>query len=271
MNETKILTLDIENMANLLWSWQTRSFNGSWSSISVEQPWYPIGVGVKWFGEEGKYLALEDYRGYKPLIRRYKDGSFKITPPNLKPLLKDVWDYLNEADIVIGWNSDSFDIKKLNDYFVRYGFPPYAPIQSVDVMKKKRQVVSSDSNKLDDTGEQWGTGRKTQHDGWDLWVKCAEGDKKSLKHMAEYCIQDLQLTEDNYVYLRGWMKTHPAMNVFSGRPESCPRCGATGSMQKGMKYRATSANLYQYYRCKECSGMAKSRVPEPKSASPDFT
>ena len=269
--QAKLLTLDIENMANLLWSWQNKNYQSGWRAIAVEQPWYPLGVGLKWYGKKGYYLGLEDYRGYKPLIKRYKDGSFKITPPNLRPMLQDVWNHLDEADVVIGWNSDSFDIKKLNDYFLREGFPPYSPIISVDVMKKKKQVAASDSNKLDDTGEQWNTGRKLEHEGWPLWMACAEGDKKALKKMADYCIQDIKLTEDNYDYMLPWMKTHPAMNVYEGRPEACPKCGADGTMIKGASYRTTSSNMYQYYRCKNCQGMAKSRIPDKLNPKVAYT
>ena len=265
----KILILDIENMANLLWSWQVYS-RGGWSAIDTELPWYPLGVGVKWHGQKGRYIGLEDYKGYKPLIKRYKDGGFRIYPPNLKPILQDVWALLDEADIVIGWNSDSFDIKKLNDKFIELGFKPYTPFASVDVMKKKRQLTAGNSNKLDDTGEQWGIGRKTEHNGWPLWMGCAEGDPEALALMRKYCIQDIALTERAYDYLLPWMKTHPSRAVLDENPQSCPRCGVEGKIIRGMKYKATNTNLYQYVHCNACGWRGKNRLAE-KTEKPLYT
>lgn len=261
MSNVRILTLDIECMANLLWSWQVRS-NNDWSATSVEHEWYPLGVGYKWYDEEeAHYLSLEKYKGYKPSIRRYKDGSLKFTPPNLKPMMKDAWELLNTADVVVGWNSTSFDIKKLNDWFVKLGMSPYMPIMQVDVMREKKKITSSNSNKLDDTSEAWGTGRKQKHEGWDLWIKCCEGDPKALADMESYCKQDVLITEKNYDYLKPWIKTHPKLNVLDERPTECPK-GCGGEMMAGMKYTATSTNKYQYFRCNNCGGVAKARIPE---------
>lgn len=248
-------------MANLLWSWQVRS-QDYWTATSVEHEWFPIGVGYKWYDEdEVHYLSLEKYKGYKPCIKRYKDGSFKFTPPNLKPMMKDAWELLNTADVVVGWNSKAFDIKKLNDWFVKLGMPPYMPIAQVDVMQEKKKITSSNSNKLDDTSEAWGTGRKQQHEGWDLWIKCCEGDAKALADMESYCKQDVLITEKNYDYLKPWIKSHPKLNVLDERPELCPK-GCGGKIIAGVKYTATATNKYQYGRCNNCGSPVKFRIPE---------
>jgi len=158
-------------------------------------------------------------------------------------------------------NCDAFDLKKINAKLIAAGYQPPSPCQTVDVMKKKRQLTASNSNKLNDTGIEWGLGGKVEHDGWDLWMGCMEGDAKSLRLMKKYCIRDVDLTEEAYTYLLPWMKTHPSMSVLSGRPNHCNKC-LSHRVHAGMKYRATNTNLYQYFRCVDCGGMQKSRIPE---------
>lgn len=255
----KTLTFDIESMANLVWSWQTRGKD--WSAIDTELKWYPLGVGVKWEGEDPVYLSLDKQKGYKPVITRHKDGSFKVRKPNVKPLMKEVWEYLDEADVVVGFNSKAFDIKKLQDYFLALGMKPFSPVQHVDVMQEKKKLTSSNSNTLDYTSQEWGYGRKQSHEGWPLWIKCAEGDTEALRLMEEYCLRDVEITEQCYHHVRPWMKTHPANNVLDEKPDSCPKCGE-GKMIAGAKYAVTRVNKYQYFRCSNCGASVKARAPE---------
>ncbi len=257
----RILTVDIETMANLVWTWEEYS-KGGWRAIDTEERWHPISFGAKWFGEKTKYHALEDYKGYKPQLTIKGDTKI-IRKPNLKPLLQEMWNYFDEADIVIGWNSTAFDVKAMRTFMIEAGMKPFSPFLEVDVMLKKRQLTRGVSNKLDSTGEQYGQGRKVSHDGWPLWYACAQGDKKAQKKMKKYCIQDVDLTELNYRFLLPWMKTHPSINVMLDERDACPKCGGK-HMNKAMKYTATNSNSYQYYRCQDCGGMSKSRIPEVK-------
>lgn len=261
--QARILTLDIETLWNLVGSWDTYS-KGNWSAVHTFIEWFPLGVGVKWFHEEPQYFALEDYKGYKPPIKMYRNGDILFRNPNIKPLLKDVWECLDRADIIITWNGKRFDIKKLNSKFVKHGFPEFSPFFHIDVMKEKTKIMASNSNSLDATGEEWGTARKQAHEGKGLWLKVATGEKPAQKEMANYCMQDLVVTELNYERLRGWIRNHPPMNVIMKRPEACPTCGRIGTMNPRESWRFTTAKQYRYYRCKikSCGAVVKSRVPE---------
>lgn len=261
--QPKFLCFDIETMANLVWSWDVFS-RGGWRAVDVEKDWHPYSFGAKWLDvNKTMYFSLDQYRGWQPLRVKYKDGSFLHRQPNLRPLLDDMWKLLDEAQGVITWNGKRFDIKKMNSYFLAMGYPPFSPVQHIDVMKEKTKLTSSNYNSLDGTGEEWGTGRKVSHEGFPLWLGCIDGDKKAQKKMKKYCIQDVELTERNYLHLRPWIANHPAMNVLTNNPEACTKCGGTRVHKHSTTARkATSTKTYTYNRCGDCRAMLPSRVPE---------
>lgn len=114
---------------------------------------------------------------------------------------------LNEAEIVIGHNSDSFDHKKINARMLFWGMKPPSPYRTIDTLKIARQKFAMLSNKQDDIGKYLGTGRKIKTDK-NLWLDCIKGNKRALKDMAQYNAQDVVLLEKNYLKLRPWMLIH---------------------------------------------------------------
>lgn len=217
--EAKILILDIENAPNLVWSW-TEWSGRSWRALGVVKPWYILCVGYKWLGEDAHVTSLPDFK-----------ASYKRSRRDERQMLALVWHLLDESDIVIGWNSTSFDVKKLNAKFLKYGFDPPSPFRQIDVMREKKKLALSNSNKLDDTSEEWGTGRKLKHEGFALWEKCMKGDADAWAIMTEYCQIDVEICERNYLKLRPWMATHPNLNVYSGQLMACPVCQRADTME----------------------------------------
>lgn len=246
----KALVYDIEVIGLLGWTWGLYDQN----VLKVVHPSHILTIAYKWLGEKKVHcLALPDYKLYK------------VSPHDDKELAKDFWEVIDEADIVVGHNSNAFDNKIINSMFIRHKLLPPSPYKQVDTLRAAKSVGKFTSNKLDDLGDVLNIGRKKDHEGFDLWLGCDNGHTTSWKKMIAYNKQDVVLTEKLYLELRPWITNHPAMNVYEGRPEACPKCGRS-KMIKGMKYTATNTNLYQYYRCKDCGGMAKARVPEYKQA-----
>lgn len=252
MKTARFLTFDIETMANLVWSWDVYS-RGGWQAIDTEVEWFPISFGAKWYGEKTKYYSLEQYKGYKPPVKRNKDGSITFKRPNIKPLLQDMWNLFNEADVVCGWNSKGFDVKKMNDQMIAEGMRPYAPFKQVDVMKEKRKLANSSKNSLAYTSVQWKTGEKLSNDGWPLWIKCAEGDKKALAEMKRYCIRDVDQTERNYDHIKGWITNHPNLAALDEVELACNKCKSQ-KLTKAKKRFLAGQGYKQQYQCKQCGG-----------------
>lgn len=244
----RIVTIDIENFANLMWSWVP--YGQNWSAVDTEYEWHILCFAAKWYGEPTKVYALDDYKGYKPMLKR-KGNTLTVRKPDEKKLLQEIWNILDEADIVIGWNSKRFDIKKIQSKLLQYGFKPPRPFIQIDVMQEKKKLTQSNSNKLDATGQEWGLGRKLEHTGWELWMGCAEGDKKAWATMKKYNKIDVDLTEATYDYLKPWMKTHPNLAVGEERPACTRGCG-TNVRKRGPEIRANG--MVQRWSCNVCKG-----------------
>ena len=52
-----------------------------------------------------------------------------------KAMIKKAWELLNEADCVIHYNGDNYDLPRLNTEFLKYRLGPPAPYHSVDLYK----------------------------------------------------------------------------------------------------------------------------------------
>jgi hypothetical protein len=50
-----------------------------------------------------------------------------------------------------------------------------------------------------------GLGKKREHEGFALWLKCEAGDAKAWKAMRQYNIQDVRLTEKLFEEYRPWL------------------------------------------------------------------
>jgi hypothetical protein len=86
------------------------------------------------------------------------------------------------------------------------------------------------------------------------------GDPEALKHDEEYCKQDVLSTEELYLFLRPYMKTHPNMSVLMDRyvplkedEVYCPRCVKVVHAWKwSKKYSLPSGNTHRATNCPHC-------------------
>jgi predicted RNA-binding Zn-ribbon protein involved in translation (DUF1610 family) len=99
-------------------------------------------------------------------------------------------------------------------------------------------------------------GKKKDHEGHILWVKCMNGDKKAWKTMEEYNIQDVILLEKLYKKLLPWIKSPINLNIMKKDRNGfdCPTCGKASLISKGFSYTTTGA--YQRYHCKACGAFS---------------
>jgi DEAD/DEAH box helicase domain-containing protein len=102
-----------------------------------------------------------------------------------------LWPILEQADMLVTWNGDHFDIPLLNKYYPG----DLTKIKSLDLMKEVQKVLGR-RLKLDTVGEATLGENKTGH-GADAitWWNAGEIDK-----LISYCTQDVKLTKDLYDY-----------------------------------------------------------------------
>lgn len=107
--------------------------------------------------------------------------------------LHKLWPILEQANILIGYNSDHFDIPILNKYYPG----DLTTIKSVDLLKEIRAVLGR-RIKMDSVAEAT-LGKNKTADGLQA-IKWWKEGKKDL--VAEYCEADVAITKDIYDYAR---------------------------------------------------------------------
>jgi hypothetical protein len=104
------------------------------------------------------------------------------------PLL---WPILEKADLLIGYNSDHFDIPLLNKYYSG----DLNKIKSLDILKEIQKVAGR-RMKLDQVAEGSLGVNKSGH-GLDAIVWWKSGEIEKIK---KYCLDDVRITKDVYDY-----------------------------------------------------------------------
>lgn len=164
-------------------------------------------------------------------------------------MLREIYSLLEEADVVVTYNGDRFDLPILNQEFLLQGWTPPAPYKSVDLLKTMKRRFRGTSNKLDYWLKRLGIGKKMETRGHQLWLDCMNGDKNAFTEMSEYNIVDVIETEKLFNRIRSWIVNFPNMATFNGE-FACPNCGGK-HLQKRGKYQ-TNTYTYQRYRCNSC-------------------
>jgi uncharacterized protein YprB with RNaseH-like and TPR domain len=137
-------------------------------------------------------------------------------------MLKELHDMMEEADILIGWNSAAFDHKHIKREFLEAGMTPPSVVKDLDLMSVVKANFKFPSNKLDYVAQTLGVGAKVKHSGFDLWIKCMEGNNKAWAEMKRYQIQDVNLLEELYQVLLPWLPGASSVTVKERREISDP-------------------------------------------------
>jgi hypothetical protein len=158
---------------------------------------------------------------------------------------------LDEADAVIHYNGQRFDIPHLNREFVEMELSPPSPYSQIDLLKVVKKQFRFPSNKLDYVTKALGLDHKVQNSGHTLWVKCMAGDYQAWEEMKKYNVQDVVITEQLYDRLLPWIPSHPAHGLYDENEfPTCPNCGSVELEKRGRAY--TSVSSYQRLCCRKC-------------------
>lgn len=235
VGQPKLAYIDIETFSIVGNTW------GMWQQNIIKvQRWSSMcAFSVKWEGGKQYTKALPDYKGYKP---------FSVDD---RQLVEDLWNVVNDADIISGHNIDEFDIKKMNARFVKHGLPPPAPYKTIDTRKAAKKYFKFDSNSLNNLCEFFGIGKKIKHTGFDMWEDCLSGDPKAWALMKKYNAHDVILQREVYLKFRPWMANHPNFGLWSGR-DTCPKCGSEDIQYRGYAYKQSLT--YRRFQCNSCTG-----------------
>ena len=246
----KILTLDIETAPNLAHVWQF--YNTNVGPNQVMDHCHILSWAAKWLDDD--FVHYED-----------------ISKQSEKKMLKKLNVLLDECDAIVGHNAKKFDMPKIRGRSMLHGLQPASPYKEIDTCRIARREFGFDANSLKYLASVLGLEQqKSSHQsfvGHDLWTGCLNNDPEAWAEMKAYNMQDVIVTEELYLKIRGYDRLHPNVAVYAESEEIlCPKCGSGNTIKQGFAY--TNVSKFQQYQCKDCGGWHRSRTTEyPKELS----
>ena len=227
MSKPKILVIDIETKPAIAYVW--RMYDEVVNVAQLIEAGGMICFGAQWLGERKVHFYSEWTHTRKQMVK----AAHRM---------------LSQADAVITYNGDKFDIPKLNGEFLLEDLPPPPPPTSIDLYKTIRKLGLL-SSKLEYVGERMGIGEKVKHEGFRLWRSVMEGDERAMRRMQKYCIQDVRLTGELYQRIKPYIRNHPHVGN-SEVPGTCGACGSDHLQSRGT--RRTKYFKIQRLQCQAC-------------------
>jgi len=178
-----------------------------------------------------------------------------------KKLLKSIWLLLDEADIVVTQNGNSFDIKKLNARFIMNGMQPPSSYKRIDTKLLAQKHFSFTSNKLeymtDKLNKKYKKLKHTKFPGFEMWVECMKGNQSAWKEMEKYNKYDVLALEELYKIMIPWDQSINFSLYDESADHTCT-CGSKSFRKNGFKY--LSAGKYQRYKCNDCGAEVRDKT-----------
>lgn len=161
----------------------------------IVKDWYVISWAASWMDSKEVFSGR-----VSPLQAKRWDDS---------KILKPLWNLIDSADLVIGHNSQAFDVKKLNTRFLLHDYGVPRPYRQLDTLKIARKYFAFESNKLDFLNQKLGNLPKHEMELSD-WIRiCLDGDLRTLERMVKYNIGDVKEGKKLYQRVRDWVQPFP--------------------------------------------------------------
>ncbi len=153
---------------------------------------------------------------------------------------------LSQADAVVTYNGNKYDLPKLRGAIILAGLTPPPPATSIDLIESIKRFGFM-MNRLAYVGPLLAIGSKVKHEGFQLWRSVDEGNPKAMDRMEKYCKQDVKLLVTLYDRIRPFIDNHPHLGDTKGL------CGACGSKHVQLRgFRRTKFFKTQRLQCQDC-------------------
>lgn len=226
----RILILDIETAPHIVHAWGLYDVN-----VGLNQIVKPGGIlcwAAKWHGEKKMFFDSVQRAGTKEMLR-------------------SVHALMDEADVIVGWNSKHFDIPWIQGQFIVHKIKPPSPFKQLDLFETSKRQCKLASNKLEYVATVLGLGSKVKHVGHELWTQCMAGNRAAWRTMRKYNEHDVTLTEKVYDRFLPFIRTHPNHGVYGDATVPvCTHCGSNEVRPRGWAY--TELNKYRRFKCRGC-------------------
>jgi hypothetical protein len=222
----KVLVLDLETKPAKVYTFSM--WDANFTPEHIIEDGGMICFGAKWLGQKEMLFYSE-----------WEHGQYEM--------VKAAHELLSEADAVVTYNGDKFDLRKLRGEMILQGLKPPPPPTSIDVIKSVKKLGFA-MNRLAYIGPLLEVGRKVKHEGFSLWVGVMNGNENSRNKMRRYCIQDVRLLERLYKKIRPYIDNHPHLGAV--KAHACGACGSHNVQKRG--FRRTRSFRIQRLQCQSC-------------------
>lgn len=180
--QIEVLLYDLESSPSKFWGWGTGEQYVAYNML-VE------GTETKVITAQYKRLLVDTEAKYLVWDWDGKNGG------NDASLVEETIRLINNADIVIGQNINSFDNKVLQERAKVLRLPPINVDFAIDTLTNSRKSFKSMSHKLDYRSKQHGLGGKIKMEMQD-WIDIVEGRTSPEEKMIPYGLKDVEDTEE---------------------------------------------------------------------------
>lgn len=165
---------------------------------------------------------------------------------------------IKQADVTIGKNSDSFDVKHINTQRMLHGLPgmPEWSLYTDDLQKQMKKHFYLPSYSLDYFSHMLGLGGKIKMEMSD-WIHIVQKTpgygRRALKKMVEYGKKDVEDTRTIWLHC----ERHFTPKLHHGHFTeglACRNCGSNNLYPNGTRVLGTTK--YQQYYCRDHHGYA---------------
>jgi uncharacterized protein YprB with RNaseH-like and TPR domain len=141
----------------------------------------------------GDFSANGDFSNLEVTVVGIHDSETGQYRGFLKEEFSELWPIFERADMLIGFNSDHFDVPILNKYYTG----DLTKIKSLDLLKEVKNILGR-RLRLDNIAQATlGTGKSGHGLKAVEWWKNGEYEK-----VREYCLDDVRITKELYDYAR---------------------------------------------------------------------
>ncbi len=235
----KILTYDIERLHGV---YTKLAWGPGEAFLSIDdevEPPRTCCVAAKWLGNDTPLFAGE------------------WTKTDKDDWLREVWQWMDEADIVITFNGMRFDQPIVYWDFAERDWDLPSPSLHIDLYQKLNKFKPA-SRKLAYVTQRLKIQEK-QKTSSGLWLKVRNGDPAAQAEMQGYNIQDVIATEDLFLRTEKYLKLPNFSLMAETQGErACPArsCGRSllikGEDFKLDGFHYTQVGKYQRYQCLHC-------------------
>ncbi len=233
----KRLVFDLEVSPAVVWIWKCGYGINVPTSNLIEEP-KVICISFKWEGEKKTHHLQWD--------RNQNDRAMLA---KFVPIMQD-------AGVIVGHNSDGFDIKWLRTRCLYHRLPCPPNFVTIDTWKQAKSAFRFQGNGLKYIARflQLKKQKIVTQENAGLWQDVVfKKSAKALKEMIKYCDRDVDVTMEVY---EAFIPYTAATGHVGDRMQDCPHCGSSNTKWEQDRFTAAGTKRTQF-RCQEFGACGK--------------